>query len=146
MIFSVPADAPDDYAALMDWKNKENWREKFNVDEAWVKDFEIVPIINVPGYGDACAPLLCEQFKVGTHKEKDKLTLCKGEAYKKGFYTGVMTAGPFKGLPVPEAKDKTKAYLVEKGEAMIYYEPEKEVMSRSGCECVVALCDQWLKR
>lgn len=26
---------------------------------------------------------------------------------------------------------------------MIYMEPEKQVMSRSADECVVALCDQW---
>ncbi|GAA6073199.1 leucine--tRNA ligase, cytoplasmic, partial [Tachysurus ichikawai] len=29
------------------------------------------------------------------------------------------------------------------GEALIYMEPEKQVMSRSADECVVALCDQW---
>ncbi|CDW60125.1 Anticodon 1 and tRNA-synt 1g domain containing pr otein [Trichuris trichiura] len=29
------------------------------------------------------------------------------------------------------------------GEACIYNEPEKQVISRSGDECVVALCDQW---
>eukprot|EP00897_Mesotaenium_endlicherianum_P004099 jgi/Mesen1/3717/ME000202S02808 len=33
--------------------------------------------------------------------------------------------------------------MVEKGEAVIYSEPEKKVMSRSGDECVVALTDQW---
>lgn len=32
---------------------------------------------------------------------------------------------------------------LSQGEAMIYMEPEKQVMSRSGDECVVALCDQW---
>lgn len=32
---------------------------------------------------------------------------------------------------------------VSQGEAMIYMEPEKAVMSRSADECVVALCDQW---
>ena len=31
-----------------------------------------------------------------------------------------------------------------KGEAVLYQEPEKKVMSRSGDMCVVALCDQWL--
>ena len=29
------------------------------------------------------------------------------------------------------------------GSAMMYMEPERKVMSRSGDECVVALCDQW---
>lgn len=33
--------------------------------------------------------------------------------------------------------------LCPQGEAMIYMEPEKQVMSRSADECVVALCDQW---
>lgn len=33
--------------------------------------------------------------------------------------------------------------LYQQGEAMIYMEPEKQVMSRSADECVVALCDQW---
>ena len=28
-------------------------------------------------------------------------------------------------------------------EAVMYMEPEKLIMSRSGDECVVALCDQW---
>lgn len=32
---------------------------------------------------------------------------------------------------------------LSQGEAMIYMEPEKQVMSRSADECVVALCDQW---
>lgn len=32
---------------------------------------------------------------------------------------------------------------VSQGEAAIYMEPEKAVMSRSADECVVALCDQW---
>lgn len=35
------------------------------------------------------------------------------------------------------------AGCVWQGEAMIYMEPEKQVMSRSADECVVALCDQW---
>ena len=30
-----------------------------------------------------------------------------------------------------------------KGEALSYYEPENMVVSRSGDECVVSLCDQW---
>lgn len=33
--------------------------------------------------------------------------------------------------------------MVDRHEAIIYMEPEKQVVSRSGDECVVALCDQW---
>ena len=33
--------------------------------------------------------------------------------------------------------------LCFQNEAVIYMEPEKQIISRSGDECVVALCDQW---
>lgn len=33
--------------------------------------------------------------------------------------------------------------MIRKGDALIYMEPEKPVVSRSGNECVVALCEQW---
>ncbi|KAF6081621.1 hypothetical protein HJG60_007525 [Phyllostomus discolor] len=33
--------------------------------------------------------------------------------------------------------------LMGEGDAFIYMEPERQVMSRSADECVVALCDQW---
>ena len=46
-------------------------------------------------------------------------------------------------LQVNECKDKYKADLLDAGEAIIYSEPERQVMSRSGDECVVALTDQW---
>ena len=34
-------------------------------------------------------------------------------------------------------------YFTLQNEAVIYMEPEKQVISRSADECVVALCDQW---
>lgn len=40
-------------------------------------------------------------------------------------------------------KKKIQTELVDSNEAVIYYEPEKTIVSRSGDECVVALCDQW---
>jgi len=41
------------------------------------------------------------------------------------------------------AKPIIKQELIDRGEALVYYEPESTVMSRSGDECVVALTDQW---
>ena len=35
-----------------------------------------------------------------------------------------------------------KQRLIERKEAVSYMEPEKTIISRSGDECVVALCDQ----
>lgn len=41
------------------------------------------------------------------------------------------------------AKPIIKQELINRGDALTYYEPESTVMSRSGDECVVALTDQW---
>ena len=42
-----------------------------------------------------------------------------------------------------DAKVKLRQRLLETGDAYEYAEPEKEVVSRSGDRCVVALTDQW---
>lgn len=46
-------------------------------------------------------------------------------------------------LQVQEVKKLVQTKLASDGQAVIYYEPEGKVVSRSGDECVVALCDQW---
>ena len=61
---SVPSDAPDDYAALQDLRLKPKLREKFGVDDSWVLPFEVVPIIEIPGYGTAAAQRVCEEMKI----------------------------------------------------------------------------------
>ena len=42
-----------------------------------------------------------------------------------------------------DVKNVIKKEVLEEGIAILYSEPEKQVMSRSGDECVVALTDQW---
>lgn len=54
-----------------------------------------------------------------------------------------MLVGNYKGKKVSEVKRKIQGTLVENKEAVLYQEPEKTVISRSGDKCVVALCDQW---
>jgi len=44
---------------------------------------------------------------------------------------------------VADVKNVIKKEVLEEGIAILYSEPEKQVMSRSGDECVVALTDQW---
>ncbi len=51
--------------------------------------------------------------------------------------------GEHKGAKVQDAKKRIQQLMVEGGEAVLYQEPERKVVSRSGDECVVALCDQW---
>ncbi|CAF4906466.1 unnamed protein product, partial [Rotaria magnacalcarata] len=44
---------------------------------------------------------------------------------------------------VSDAKKLVQTDLITDGQACVYYEPERKVLSRSNDECVVALVDQW---
>jgi len=143
VVTSVPSDAPDDYAALRDLKNKEALRKKYNISDEMVLPYEPIPIIDVPDLGNLCAVTTCDQFKVKSQNDKDQLQEAKELAYKKGFYEGVMIVGDFSGMKVQDVKKNVQKKMLDEGTAYIYMEPEKKVMSRSGDECVVALCDQW---
>lgn len=143
IVTSVPSDAPDDYRGLMDLKEKEALRAKFDLKDEWVLPFEPIPIIDTPGFGNLAAVEACSRHKIRSQNDKDALARAKEEVYKAGFYNGVMLKGIMSGEPVMQAKAKIRAQLLANGEARAYSEPEKKVVSRSGDECVVALCDQW---
>ena len=51
--------------------------------------------------------------------------------------------GACKGQKVQTVKKMIQKLMVDNNEAVLYQEPEKTVMSRSGDRCIVALCDQW---
>merc|ERR1719431_615675 len=51
--------------------------------------------------------------------------------------------GDLEGKSVQDAKPLIRSELISQDMAVVYKEPEKMVMSRSGEECVVSLCDQW---
>ena len=61
----------------------------------------------------------------------------------KGFNDGIMIVSTYKDQAVKIAKPLVKQDLINTYQAHIYYEPENIVTSRTGNECVVALCDQW---
>lgn len=146
VVTSVPSDSADDYAALRDWKTDEKLRAKYGVTEEMVAPFDIVPVINIPGLGDRAAEVMVEKLKIKSQNDEKKLKEAKAETYKRGFYEGIMIAGKedgVEGMKVAEAKDVVKAKMCEDNEAIIYFEPESEVVSRSGDECVVAHLDQW---
>uniref|UniRef100_A0A1A7YTQ2 Leucine--tRNA ligase, cytoplasmic n=1 Tax=Iconisemion striatum TaxID=60296 RepID=A0A1A7YTQ2_9TELE len=143
VVTSVPSDAPDDIAALRDIKKKQALREKYGIEDKMVLPFEPIPIIEIPGYGNLSAPLVCDELKIQSQNDKEKLAEAKEKVYLKGFYEGIMLVDGYKGQKVQDVKKPIQKMMVEKGEAMVYMEPEKQVMSRSGDECVVALCDQW---
>jgi leucyl-tRNA synthetase len=50
VVTSVPSDAPDDYAALRELKDKPLWREKFGLTAEMVDPYDVVPIIGTPSH------------------------------------------------------------------------------------------------
>ncbi|MED6176283.1 hypothetical protein PIB30_086621 [Stylosanthes scabra] len=143
VVTSVPSDAPDDYMNLKELKKKAPYREKLGIKDEWVMPFEIVPIIEVPGFGNKCAEYVCDEFNINSPNDKEKLVDAKKQTYLKGFTEGTMIVGEYAGKKVQEAKPLIRSKLLQTGEAIVYSEPEKRVMSRSGDECIVALTDQW---
>ncbi|CAG8511883.1 10578_t:CDS:2 [Ambispora gerdemannii] len=139
VVTSVPSDSPDDFATLQDLKKKP---EYYNINPAWA-NFEPIPIINTSTYGNLAAPTVCQQKKINSQKDRVQLAEAKELVYKEGFYNGTMIYGDYKGRTVQEAKPLIKDLLISTGQGFVYKEPENLVMSRSGDECVVALCDQW---
>ena len=142
IVTSVPSDSPDDYAALSDLQKKPEFRKKYGITEEMVQ-VEVVPIINIPSIGTCSAVILSERLGIKSQNDRALLDQAKDLAYSKGFSEGIMTAGPLAGQKVSVAKPIIRKEMIEREEALIYYEPENEVISRSGESCIVALCDQW---
>ena len=139
VVTSVPSDSPDDYATYRDLRKKP---EFYKIDADWVKH-DIIPVIKTPTYGDITAKALVEKFKIQSAKDAKSLAEAKEIAYKEGFYGGTMVIGEFKGQSVQEAKLKVRDSMISQNLAFVYSEPEGNVISRSGDDCIVALCDQW---
>lgn len=126
----------------MDLKNKVELRAKFGITEEMVMPFEPLPIISTP-FGNLSAPAICAQLSIKSQNDKDKLLAAKEMIYSKGFYEGVILVGKYANTKVQDAKPLIRADMIASGEAALYSEPESLVISRSGCECVVAFTDQW---
>jgi leucyl-tRNA synthetase len=140
VVTSVPSDSPDDFCALRDLKNKADLREKYGITEEMVA-FEPLSIIDIPSISNLSAITVCEEMKIASQNDSKKLLEAKERVYKKGHSEGKMVYGEFNGVKVSEAKTLTRNLMIEAGQAVSYYEPEKTVISRSGDECIVALCD-----
>ncbi|XP_023371390.1 leucine--tRNA ligase, cytoplasmic [Otolemur garnettii] len=143
VVTSVPSDSPDDIAALRDLKKKQALRAKYGIRDDMVLPFEPVPVIEIPGLGKLSAVTICDELKIQSQNDREKLREAKEKLYVKGFYDGIMLVDGFKGQKVQDVKKSIQKKMIDSGDAFIYMEPEKQVMSRSSDECVVALCDQW---
>lgn len=95
IVTSVPSDSPDDYAVMMEFQKKKALREKFGLTDEQVMNFKPIPIIEIPDYSDLCAVKICEEMKITSMNDKQKLLEAKADAYTKGFYKGIMKVGQF---------------------------------------------------
>eukprot|EP01132_Coremiostelium_polycephalum_P006250 gene6250-7781_t len=143
VVSSVPSDSADDYAALTDLKNKAPLRAKFGVRDEWVLPFEVVSIIEIPGYSDTSAVKAYNELGIKSQNDKVLLAKAKDLLYLRGFNEGVMKVGDYAGQLIFNVKKLIKDDLVNTGRACNYSEPTSRVVSRSGDDCVVALTDQW---
>ncbi|KZC08152.1 Leucine--tRNA ligase, cytoplasmic, partial [Dufourea novaeangliae] len=143
VVTSVPSDSPDDYAALVDLKKKQPFREKYGITDEMVLPYDPIPIIEIPEFGNLSAVTVYDKLKIQSQNDKDKLLEAKEMVYLKGFYDGVLLVGKYKGKKIQDVKKEIQKELINERKAVIYYEPEKNVMSRSNDECIVALCNQW---
>src|ERR671918_1094770 len=144
LVMSVPAHAPYDYQALLDFKNSNSSKE--------MHDHEIVEpitIIESEGYeGTNIIPSRIIIERLGVKDQHDPLLeKATADLYSHEFYKGRLkeNTGKYAGMIVSEAKDHIRSELLQSGNGEILYEfVKKPVKCRCGEECVVkVLSDQW---
>ena len=135
IVMSVPAHAPFDYQALIDYQKQNS-----------AIDIKPIAIIKTEGLGEIPAKEIVEKLGI-TNQEDSKLDEATNEVYSKEFYSGVLreNTGKFAGLKVSEAKDTIKTWLSELKNSDILLElNDGPIRCRCGAECVVKLLNnQW---
>jgi leucyl-tRNA synthetase len=143
LVMSVPAHAPYDYQALLDFDS---------ISSKKMRDQEIVKpitIIKSEGYeGDNMIPSQVIIERLGVKDQHDPLLeRATTELYSHEYYKGTLkgNTGKYAGMKVSEAKDLIRSELLDNGTGEILYEfVKKPVKCRCGEECVVkVLGDQW---
>ncbi|HJJ22411.1 MAG TPA: leucine--tRNA ligase, partial [Nitrosopumilus sp.] len=139
LVMSVPAHAPFDYQALVDFKANQPQSSELQL-------IKPISIIATEGYGDYSAKEACEKFEI-KNQDDPKLEEATTEIYGKEFYSGVLKENceQFAGKKVSDAKDIVKKWLAEKKYSDVLLElTNTPVKCRCGTECVVKiLSNQW---
>ena len=147
IVYSVPAHAPYDLAALKDLKNKANEisiKYKININE--ILSIEPISIISTPGFGDFPAEEINSKLGVKNQNDIEKLEEATKTIYMKEFYEGITknNCGEFSNLSVREAKEEIKNKLSKIGLGLCMYDLPETVICRCGTKCIVKILeDQW---
>ncbi|NPA23463.1 MAG: leucine--tRNA ligase [Crenarchaeota archaeon] len=143
IVFSVPAHAPYDYAALIELKSMRDILKKYNIEEI-VEKIEPISIIE-SNLGTEPAVEVVKKLGITSQLDK-KLEEATKMVYQVEFYTGKMRNNtPLSGVSVQEAREKVKEMLREVKMLDIMYEVEpKGIVTRSGNKIIAAVIkDQW---
>ncbi len=146
LVMSVPSDAPDDYMGLKDLQNDQKLVSKYGLLMEDVKQIKPIPIIRSDELGDLPAMKVCEELKIHSQHERDKLEQAKKIVYKKGFYAGIMNerCGKYADVPVERAKDLIQKDLKALGIAESFYELTGTVVCRCLTSGIVKIVsNQW---
>lgn len=141
VVYSVPAHAPYDYAALADLKNDKEAIEKYKLNKERLEKIEPISLIKIEGYGEFPAVEICEKLKVQSQNDHEKLEKATQIIYKEEFYSGVMkeNTGKFQGLKVEQAKNAVAEELKKLGRATTVYETSSKARCRCGGKIIVAV-------
>lgn len=145
VVYSEPSDAPYDYVALVELKNRDNLIVKYNLDKEVLLRIEPRKIIEVPGVNDHHAKIAVESAGI-TSQLDPRLEEITRDLYREQFYNGklIVDHPDFRGLPVRDAREKMKTLLYEQNKAIPFYELNRKAKCRAGGGIIVArIKGQW---
>jgi leucyl-tRNA synthetase len=143
VVYSVPAHAPYDLAALRDIQTGKVPVAR-QVKEIADK-LAPVPILMLKGYSQVPAKDVVDKLGV-TDSTDRRLEEATQELYSAEFHNGVLTqsSGPLAGLTVAEAKTKAVELLAKTGRLGKMLELPEKVVCRCGTRCYVKILEnQW---
>ena len=143
VVFSVPAHAPYDFAALRDIQEGriETGRQVKEIADALAP----IPILTVKGYSQIPAKDAVERLGIKDSTDS-RLEEATAEVYSAEFHGGVLShaSGPMAGLVVSEAKTKAADLLAKTERLGNMYELSEKVVCRCGTRCYVKILEnQW---
>ncbi len=144
VVYSVPAHAPYDYAALMDLKRDID-RLPNEVRDI-VAGLEPISIIHIDGYSEYPARDAAEKYGVSSQLDRDGLEKATRDVYSDEYHKGVMKDNclDLSGVPVREAKDGIVRILTDMDMATTMYDLPERVVCRCGTVTHVKIIeDQW---
>ena len=73
IVHSVPTDSPDDYIALLELQQNPTLCAQYGLDAAKVQKIVPIPVLETPGYGSAPAVKICQEMKITSLQQAQKI-------------------------------------------------------------------------